>query len=69
MIKIKLLVEMLVLGGGNRFYFYVNKKVNYRREKQNYNTFTPYDLTILSLRLACCSPWVHKVSNTTERLN
>lgn len=42
---------MLVLGGGNRFYFYVNKKVNYRREKQNYNTFTPYDLTILSLRL------------------
>lgn len=42
---------MLVLCGGNRFYFYANKKVNYRHEKQNYNAFTPYDLTILSLRL------------------
>ena len=31
---------MLVLGGGNRFYFYANKKVNYRHEKQNYKTFT-----------------------------
>ena len=51
LIKIKLLVEMLVLCGGNRFYFYANKKVNYRHEKQNYNAFTPYDLTILSLRL------------------
>lgn len=33
LIKIKFLIEMLVLGGGRRFYFYANKKGNYRNEK------------------------------------
>lgn len=32
LIKIKLLIETLVLGGGNRFYFYANKKANYKHE-------------------------------------
>lgn len=32
-IKIKLLIEMRVLGGGNRLCFHINKKANYRNEK------------------------------------
>lgn len=31
--------------------FYANKNVNYRHEKQNYNAFTPYDLTIPILKV------------------
>ena len=52
LIKIKLLVEMLVLCGGNRFYFYANKKVNYRHEKQNYNAIILNSFNLCKIEMA-----------------
>lgn len=42
---------MLVLGGGKRFYFYANKKANFRNEIKAYNAFPPYNLLSPFLRL------------------